>query len=72
VNVVTLSVPTAVVVAVNPAPTVIVFVFGYRSITTPEPPAPPVVGTPFHDPPPPPPPVFAVPLPPKPSGFTEL
>ena len=37
-NVVTLSVPTAAVVAVNPAPTVIVFVFEYRNITTPEPP----------------------------------
>jgi len=51
--VVTLSLPTVVVVPVRPAPMVIVAVDGYLRITTPEPPVPNKL--------PPPPPVLAVP-----------
>ena len=45
---------------VKPAPTEIVLSLGYLTITTPEPPAAPVV-EPRLSPPPPPPPVLAVP-----------
>ena len=52
---VTLSLPSVVVELVNPLPTDIVYVFGYLTITIPEPPAPLPVRAP-----PPPPPVLTV------------
>lgn len=49
--------PDVVVELVKPAPTLIVYVFGYLIMTMPDPPLPPVpVATPDRRPPPPPPP----------------
>ena len=64
VNVVILSLPSVVVELVRPEPTVMVRVFGYLTITTPEPPAPEFkAGVPVCPPAPPPPaPRLAVPL----------
>jgi hypothetical protein len=66
VNVVTFSEPSVAVEDVNPAPTEMVNVFGYRTMTTPEPPglSPPVLQQDAPEvlaPPPPPPPVLAEP-----------